>query len=214
MAFARLALAAGDVLELRPSHEPLLEGPRVRSLDAADRFSVAPATFDAVLSSHIIGYRPDFVAHLAEVRRVLRPSGRYFLLIPDKNYCFQHFMAPSTLAQLLDAHVAGRTLHTLRSQIAHAALGAHNNAARHWRGDHGRLEPSAAAIARAVAEHQKRGTAYDDVPAWCFEPDSFLRNMQLLRELGETDFSVVRLYPTLLDNNEFWAVLESPGGAK
>jgi SAM-dependent methyltransferase len=242
-AFARLALLAGDVLEIGPSYDPLLEGPRVRTFDVADsagirekasalgrsnrrvphvhyvssRFDLAivPEKFDAALSSHVVGCRPDFLGHLAAVRRLLHPGGRYFVLIPDKNYCFQHFLAPSTLAQLLDAHVAGRTRHTLRSQIEHAVLRAHNDSERHWKGDHGRLAPpSAAAVASVVEQHRQRGEVSDNIPAWYFEPASFRRDMEYLRELGETDFSVERLYPTLLNSNEFWAVLVAGGGAK
>lgn len=241
-AFAKLLTQGLEVLEIAPFHEPLVTGPHVRYFDLNDKagllmrasalgyptervphvhyaspsadLGIVKATFDAVISSHFVISRPDFVGHLREVRRLLRPGGRYFVLIPDRNYCFDHFMPPSTIAQLLDAHVNGRTRHTVRSQINYAAFRTHNDSARHWHGDHGQPAPTAANVAKAVDAHLKRGDAYDEVHAWYFDPVSFREIMALLRELGETDFTISRLYPTLTNNNEFWVVLEAEGGEK
>jgi hypothetical protein len=50
------------------------------------------------------------------------------------------------------------------------------------------------------------------VHAWYFEPASFKQSMQLLHDLGETDFTLLRLYPTQTHSNEFWVILEAGGG--
>jgi SAM-dependent methyltransferase len=239
-AFAGL-LSELEVLEIGPYHDPLVTGPRVRYFDLYDRagivaraaavgypthrtpeihyvsasadLGIVDGSFDAVISSHVVEHQPDLVGHLDSVRRLLRPGGRYFALIPDKNYCFDHFMAPSTIAELLEAHLSGRTRHTMRSQIAYAALKTHNDPKRHWRGDHAPVSPSAASIARAAEAHLKADGSYSDVHAWYFDPTSFRQAIELLNQLGETDFKLARLYPTQLDCNEFWVVLEAAGGA-
>jgi SAM-dependent methyltransferase len=239
-AFANLLSPELDVLEIGPLHDPLLSGPRVRYFDLGDKPTliaraaaigysthrvpdvhyVSPTadlgcvkeTFDAVLSSHVIEHQPDLVGHLDSVRRLLRPGGLYFLLVPDKNYCFDHFMALSTIAELLDAHVAGRTRHTLRSEIANKALVTHNDPKRHWSGDHGAGLPSVPAVARVIEEHLNSDGSYVDCHAWYFEPTTFRDSLELLRQLGEMDFSIARLYPTQNNTNEFWAILQAVGG--
>jgi SAM-dependent methyltransferase len=236
-AFAALLSPELDVLEIGPLFSPLLRGPRVRYFELFDTpnlrsravakghppelvpdihyvsptadLSIVDAKFDAVISSHVIEHQPDLLAHLDIVRGLLRPGGLYFALIPDKEHCFDHFMAPSTIADLLDAHVDKRTRHTLRSQVAYAALRTHNDSARHWRGDHGPVVASAANVARAVDEYVKVGARYEDVHAWYFTPTSFRGLLELSRQLGETEFSVLRLYPALTDSNEFWAILQA-----
>lgn len=226
-----------EVLEIGPQHAPLLRGPGVHYFDIYDRETlVAQAVgrgypteaiphidyvspdadlgsvdrqFDAVLSSHVVEHQPDFVGHLDAVRRLLRPGGLYFALIPDKNYCFDHFMPATNIADLLDAHIEKRTRHSLRSQLAYAALRTHNDSRRHWRGDHDVQVPSAATIARTVDEHVRRDGRYEDVHAWYFEPTTFRQSLELLHELGESSFKVLRLYPTQTNTNEFWAILEA-----
>jgi SAM-dependent methyltransferase len=240
-AFAGLISPELDVLEIGPFHDPLVSGPRARYFDLYDKetmlarvsavgyptqrvpdlhyispdadLGIVTDTFDAVLSSHVIEHQPDFVGHLDAVRRLLRPGGLYFVLAPDKNYCFDHFMPPSTIADVLDAHLPSRTRHSLRSHLINAALKTHNDPKRHWSGDHGQASPSAAAIGHTILEQSTRDGSYMDMHAWYFEPTSFKQCMEVLRELGETDFSVLRLYPTQTNTNEFWAILQA-GGAQ
>lgn len=238
-AFAALIPCHVDALEIGPFHWPLLEGPHVRYFDVLDRnglierakeigiqtsrvpreihfvspngdLGIVTDLFDAVLSSHVIEHQPDLIGHLRQVEALLRPGGCYFVLIPDKNYCFDHFMAESTIAQIIDTHHTGRRLHNLQSQIEHVALTTHNEPERHWRGDHGAVRLSVERIRECVRAFLSHPDLYVDVHAWYFTPDSFCRNLKLLRELSYTNFSVSRVYPTMLNANEFWAVLSLP----
>ena len=90
----------------------------------------------AVFSSHCIEHQPDLVRHLQEVANLLEPDGAYFLLIPNKLYCFDHFIAETSVADVMLAHHLGHRVHTLASVIEHRALTTHNDPSRHWLGDH------------------------------------------------------------------------------
>lgn len=60
--------------------------------------------FDIVFSCHMIEHAPDLISHLQMVHNLLVPGGYYFLIVPDKRYCFDHFKPESTTADVLYAH--------------------------------------------------------------------------------------------------------------
>lgn len=239
-AFVGLIPPDARVLEIGPFAAPLVRGPHVRYVDAyptaqlrqrAVDLGMDPAgvpeihwvtdgvnldgvdeRFDVVVSSHSIEHQPDVVAHLRAVESVLAPGGRYFLLVPDHRYCFDHFIAPSTIAQVVGAHLEARTRHTPASVLEHRVLTTHNEPSRHWEGDHG--DPVADRVARlrgAMAEIES-AEGYIDVHAWYFTPRTFRSIVEDLAGLGLIGLGVERMFPTRRGSNEFWAILATPGG--
>jgi SAM-dependent methyltransferase len=61
---------------------------RVRQGDAQD-LDFAEDSFDVVLMNEVLEHVPDDVAALREVRRVLRPGGRFVLFAPNRLYPFE-----------------------------------------------------------------------------------------------------------------------------
>lgn len=242
--FAALA-ADATALEIGPFAQPLLSGPRVRYADIyptdelrrmaqragldSDRvpqidWVVKPtdlgaidATFEVVLTSHVIEHQPNLVGHLRQVRALLEPGGCYLLAIPDHRYCFDHFKSPSTIVDVLDAFVRDVHRHDPRSLIRSRYQVTHNDPVRHWAGDHGlpdhnphfpftdRIQLLGDALAM-LDSHS--GGLYDD-HAWFFTPDSFGAIIDDLTALQLVPFSVERLYPTLHNTLEFWAILRA-----
>ncbi len=166
--------------------------------------------YDAVISSHCIEHQPDLIKHLTDVHSLVQANaGRYFLLIPDKRYCFDRFIAESTIADILEAHEAQRIVHTLKSVIEHRALITANNATEHWKKTQkGVPKVDPAKVNNALKEWRNAQGAYIDVHAWYFTPDSFAEIISLLNKLSLIDLEVERLYPTRRFRNEFWAILK------
>lgn len=232
-----------DCLEIGPFDCPVLAGPNVRYFDLMDQQGLAKraaelgrhhgrtpridyvsptgdlgvvgdASFDAVLSAHVVEHQPDLVRHLREVARILRPGGIYVAIIPDKRYCFDHFLRDTTIADVVDMHVAGARTHRLKSVIEHRALTCHNDPVRHWAGDHGDGRVSLDAVRRAVDEYVAAAGGYVDVHAWQFHPVQFRAIMEQLVALGLSELHPVRVYGTVRDSFEFIAVLErAPQGS-
>jgi len=199
----------GDALEIGPSWSPILRGPRVAYLDVfnaaelrarAKKHGVDPELcptvidfvgdiadvdrkFDYVVSSHSIEHQPDLVHHLKCVRELLNPGGRYYLIIPDKRFCFDARKAESTIAGVLQAHKEKRTHHTLQSVIEGAVYSTHNDAVMHWQ-------------------------APPDVHAWYFTPTSFRAITSTLFKLGLTGLEPLRVFNTPRNSLEFCAVLQ------
>ncbi|TVV71879.1 class I SAM-dependent methyltransferase [Sphingomonas solaris] len=228
--------AAASALEIGPFCSPVLTGPNVKYLDVltpeglraraaeigldatncperidylGDLGDVTDS-FDAVFSSHAIEHQPDLVRHLNEVAAVLKPGGRYYLLVPDKRFCFDHFMAESTVAQVVDAHEVRRRVHSLMSVIENHAFATHNNSEMHWMGDHGTpFGPDEAyRVTAGMDRHAAAAGDYIDVHAWYFTPASFAVIIETLFRLNLTKLRPAVVYETPRNRLEFSAVLE------
>lgn len=184
--------------------------PRIDFVSETGDFAAVTERFDAVLSSHVIEHQPDLIRHLHGVASVLEPAGRFYLAVPDKRYCFDHFLAESSIADVVAAHVHEAKVHDVASVIEHFALTTHNDRLRHWAGDHG--EPVYKATPTRIREVAElfvgSGGKYIDVHAWQFVPESFRDLAQTLLGLRLSAFRVLRVYATMPASNEFYAVLE------
>jgi SAM-dependent methyltransferase len=240
--FAMLA-SAERALEIGPFTRPLLVGSNVKYADihtTAQLQEIAPhlgliasdvpeitwvvspsdlttidERFDAVLTGHVIEHQPNLVGHLQQVSALLGPGGRYLVLAPDYRYCFDHFMKPSTIADVLDAHARNVQMHDPKSLIASRLCYAHNDSVRHWAGDHGDPDihpvfPEHDRITRLKLAYQQATLAPETLSnehAWYLEPDTFASILSDLNDLNLVDLRLERLYPTLHNTLEFWTIL-------
>ena len=230
-------LIDGDqrLLEIGPFCQPVFAGPNVRYLDILDAEALrrrgeaigidvsrcpetvhytqglaeaAGAGFDVIFSSHNLEHQPDLIGHLNEAAAALAPGGVYAMLIPDKRYCFDHFLPETTVAEVLEAHVEGRTRHAARHVVEHMAMTTHNDSAAHWRGEHGdRPNGSDGRLAGAMAAIDAANGDYIDVHAWKFTPQIFREVMAALTDMGVCRLKPLRVYDTPHGSNEFAAVL-------
>jgi hypothetical protein len=236
--FFRLIADAASVLEIGPLGNPALRGPNVRYFDVlpteelrakagilghepskcpeihyfsreAD-LSVVPDRFEAVVSSHAIEHQPDFISHLLKVANLLDIGGCYWIACPDKRYCFDHFIRESSIVDVLDAHGRSAQVHSVATLINQVAFVTHNDALRHWKGDHGEpaYKSDVAKLAHGVDVVVSSNGAYIDSHAWQFVPESFREIVGQLFEIGYSVFKPVQIYDTVYGSNEFYAVLQ------
>lgn len=236
--FVQIAAHHPSVLEIGPFSKPSLIGPNVRYFDVLDSdglrerarkhglstegvpeihytapngdLSTVSSIFHAIFSAHVLEHQTCLVSHLKQVSRILPYGGSYFLVIPDKRYCFDYFLSESTIADVLCAFQDQRSSHTLSSVIEHDALTTHNDALQHWQGDHedaGLLDSVVPRVQAALDRYSAAQGGYIDVHAWQFTPMSFRSIITNLHAL-----SVLDLYPTMIcgtpyGRQEFTAVL-------
>lgn len=189
---------------------PVTDIPQIDYVSPTGDLSTIPATFQAVFSAHVIEHQPCLLSHLRQVSQLLLPGGFYFLAIPDKRYCFDHFLSESTIADVLCAFQEQRTRHTLASVIEHGVLTTHNDIQRHWKGDHedqGFRNPSISSIQAAIELYKNAQDSYIDVHAWQFVPESFRSIVTMLHSLDLLDLYPVMVYDTPCGRQEFTAVL-------
>lgn len=239
--FLRLIEPQTKALEIGPFTKPAIRGENVKYFDVLDRaglirrakeksysfeedkapdidfvspvgdLSAVSETFEACFSSHTIEHQPDLIKHLSQVAALLEDGGRYFLIVPDKRFCFDHFIPESTVADVMDG--VGRTVHTIGNVLRHRALVTHNDPLRHWRGDHGapRGYADIGFFKRGISEFENARGGYVDVHAWQFTPASFRLLMQTLRDLCLSPFECEQVYPTVYGRFEFCAILRLAG---
>jgi len=219
--------ATGDVLEIGPFDRPLVTGPRVRYFDIMDQQAlrvragehgrspegcppvdyvsargdlrvIADRRFDAVISAHCIEHQA---------------GGRYYLIIPDKRFSFDHYLPETRASELLAARLEARTAHTPAAILAHRADTTHNVPWRHWLGLHRperREAPKAARLRAALEQLQAADGGCVDVHGWFFTPSSFHSIIGTLIELGALRLRLERIYGTSFGSGEFFAVLRRP----
>jgi SAM-dependent methyltransferase len=74
----------------------------------AAQIAVEDASYDFVLASHVLEHCANPLKVLQEWRRVLKPSGVLFMVLPDRRFTFDHRRPVTPLAHLLDDYQQGR----------------------------------------------------------------------------------------------------------
>jgi predicted SAM-dependent methyltransferase len=237
----------GSVLEIGPFDQPIMRGVHVKYFDIMDQSAlmdraracgrnqdgcphidyvsdrgdlsvITEEKFDSVISSHCIEHQLDLIRHFNQVFDILRPGGRYFVIVPDKRFVFDHYMSVTRVSEVLAAHAEAREVHTAASIIAHHAETTHNIAMRHWMGFHRPLRTTATYVERLQAALKLisiENKDYIDVHGWFFTPNDFVGIVETLSQLGAIGFKLERVYGTPFGSYEFFAVLrkEPPANA-
>lgn len=172
--------------------------------------------YDWVIASHMIEHAPDLVRFLKNCAEILNDDGVLSLAVPDKRYCFDRFRPNSSLSQVIDEHLLGRSISS-PGKVADFFL----NTVRHgdkvsWSEEIAKDTefPHIAFIhedGRALSEMQKvlSDETYVDVHAWCFTPSSFRLMVQDLYDLGLQPLREVGFVPT--QGCEFFVTLSRNG---
>ncbi|ACK84798.1 hypothetical protein [Methylorubrum extorquens] len=238
--FLSLLDPSHDTLEIGPFCSPCVRGPRVRYFDVLGRdalierantlhysysdppeidyvssvgdLGIVTEPFAQVVSSHCVEHQPDLVRHLQAVERILAPGGRYFLIVPDKRFCFDHFIPTSSIADVVGAYCDKRVRHAAADVLEHESMTTHNDQVRHWLGDHGEpfwAQPGGVdRLRRTMQTFEASRNGYIDTHAWQFTPESFKSLINDLALLDLTRLTASRVYNTPRLSVEFCAVLE------
>jgi len=226
----------GSILEIGPFHAPSITGENVRYMDVFSTeellaavkkaghetsnvpkihyvaskggFDMVDRKFAAVFSGHCIEHQPDLIRHFQGVASVLEDGGRYYIACPDRRYCFDHYLPETPVVDILAAYHAQRRVHSARSFLAQRLHRSHNDAARHWAGDHGAPDgQSYQDLKREIFVDLPDEDDYHDAHAWQFTPTSFFEIINFLHDAELIDFSIERVYHTRFATQEFTAVL-------
>lgn len=158
--------------------------------------------YNAIVSHHCLEHQPDLISHLQQVAQLLKPGGVYLCTLPDHRRCFDRYLPPTTLIDVITAHLERRTHPPLQAVIEHRCFTVQNwqkarNPSRTVRPELPRM------ITEALLEYQTH--PYVDVHCWKFTSQRF-RN--ILRQLVALAYLPERSrWRTYNLGNEFAAVI-------
>jgi|LakMenEpi03Aug12_release.lakeMendotaPanAssembly.Ray.scaffolds.fasta_scaffold06580_8 SAM-dependent methyltransferase len=156
--------------------------------------------YEWVVASHVIEHIPDIVSFLQDVERILSPTGRLGLVVPDKRFCFDFYGELSTSGQIVDAFVEKRTKPTLGQVVDYFSRTSQVNGAIAWGQTRG-VVPQLMYAGESVRDGYRRSIDGDDfggeIHCWRFTPESFRLIIADLRALGLTSLGIVAEHETI-----------------
>jgi predicted SAM-dependent methyltransferase len=165
---------------------------------------------DYIIASHVIEHVPDLITWLEELRMVLKPGGELRLAVPDRRFTFDYLRRESTLADILNAHLARARIPLPIAILDHclnAATVSHIDA---WeqRLDSSRIESTYTVDdAMRIARDSIVNCKYHDVHCWVFTPQSFAALFAKAGEAGLIRFACRKFYDTAQHHIEFFVTL-------
>ena len=227
-----------EILEIGPLNRPLVQGkfvfyfdllptnelkarastegldastvPQIHFSDPNGNLLGVKKKFYDVISSHCIEHQPDLINHLNQVSELLFDVGsRYWVVIPDKRYCFDALLPESSLSEIVQSHHENQTKPSIWKVIEHRAMTTHNDSIEHWLGNHGEYGSDLKQRwDAAVNEFELSNGKYIDVHCWQFTPNSFSKLIGNLYSLRLINFEVEEFFETPINGIEFCAVLK------
>lgn len=170
-----------------------------------------PRHYDWIIASHVIEHTPDLIGFLEDCNSILKDDGVLSLVVPDKRYCFDRFRPITGLARVVDAHLAGHTIHTPGAVAEYtlnvAAKAGQGSWSEGTKGEYTFFHSAGHAGGRM--RHVRDHAAYIDIHNWCFVPHSFRLLLDDLHTLGFTSLREVDFHPT--EGFEFYVTLGRRG---
>ncbi len=126
--------------------------------------------YDAVVSHHCVEHQPDLVRHFLNIRSIVDEDGWYLFSVPDKRFCFDHFIPESNLVDVLEAFYSRREAPSLKSVLEHRCFTSHsfNDGINPYHSKNPKAREKYEAAVREYASCE-----YIDVHCWQFTLDSF-----------------------------------------
>jgi hypothetical protein len=170
-------------------------------------------TYDLILSSHVVEHQIDLVDHFQNIDSLLNEGGVYAAMIPDHRYCFDYFNSPSTITDVLLAHLVKDQNHSLKSFLDDRLTTGHNETIRYWKKDFGTpkiLGKTYFDIQELVNEYKKlvESRTYVDVHGFKFTDETFAQIYAQLSVLHLVNLEIIGLFPAKFANNEFWVLFK------
>jgi len=159
--------------------------------------------YDFIFASHVIEHMLDPIGFMQSCEKLLKPSGKLILIVPDKRHCFDFLRPISTFGNLIESHQTNSRKHRSGAVFDHYAytgdLGGHAIWEAGWGHSH-KLSPSFSVNDVTEAYEIFRKTLseseYCDVHAWNFVPSSFRLIMKDLNSVGMIGLREAGFAPT------------------
>ena len=193
----------GVDVSLIPEIDFVLRQPDGRTVSLAEAAKTG-APFDWVVASHVMEHVPDEIGWLADLAELVADDGVLVLAVPDKRYTFDLHRPPTTVGQMLEAHLNRDERPSVRAVYDHFSAKVAYDKVDLWRGITTGYDAKEHTLQDATEQVDRtRDGEHVDCHVWLYTPDTFLQQMHELRLLGLSSWYVEELVATQRDDNEF-----------
>ena len=193
----------GVDVSLIPEIDIVLSQPDGQTISAAEA-AKSGAPYDWVVASHVIEHVPDEIGWLADIAELVADDGALVLAVPDKRYTADLHRPPTTVGQLLEAHLNRDERPSVRAVYDHFSSVVGYDKIDLWRGITTGYDARQHTLQEATEQVDRtRDGEHVDCHVWLYTPDTFLRQMRELRLLGRSAWYVEEMVATQRDDNEF-----------
>lgn len=187
---------------------------KIHYVNSSGELESVTRKFDVVFSSHMIQHSLDLIEHLNQVESLLNPGGYYFIIAPNKDFTFDYFKPDSVAEDAIAHHIACKGLPglSIRTLVLEKCRRTHNDAKKHWSGDHGELEHNCDSF-RWVSDNfeniNEDHIARCGYHNWFFTDRTFMDLIWDLNKLKLISMKLEACYNTLYGTCSFNAILKS-----
>lgn len=145
-----------------------------------------PHAFDFCIALHVIEHTVDLIGFLRDCQTLLKETGVLVLAVPDKRYSFDVLRPVCTTGDVVQAHLEGRTNHSLGKMFDEFAYNCLRSGLPAWERSHtGELKFfRSMEEVQAIFSHVRESNEFIDIHAWQFTPSSFRLIMHDLYRSG------------------------------
>lgn len=166
--------------------------------------------FDYVIFSHVFEHIPNPINILLDVSTILSLNGKLCLLLPDKEFTFDHYRENTTFADWYDVYIRGEE-YSLPRLVLDSMLETNklNNPVAYWNKTFTKIPDST--IKSCLNQYQKYiddDKLSFDGHRWVFTDRSFLKILEDLYKVNLMPYNLIRFYPTAHHDNTFGLILE------
>ena len=167
--------------------------------------------FDYVVFSHVFEHIPNPIEVLIDVSTILKFNGKLCLLLPDKEFTFDHYRDNTTFADWFDVYFRGEE-YTLPKIVLDYTLGIvnSNNAVDFW--NKNVFKHPNANFEYCLNNYQKYINNFENETftdhRWVFTDRSFLKILENLYKANLIPYKLIDFYPTIYNDNTFGLILE------
>lgn len=182
--------------ELRTRH---LDNPRVnvddlvaidhviKSRDFADHVT---EQVHLLIANHVIEHVPDPIYWFEQASRCVRPDGRLFVCVPDRQYTFDYFRRESDAVEMIEACRDERERPTAADIARHLYYLTEITHTEIWEtGPPLRFKPRMS-FDVALTRANSLAETYTDVHVWVFTSTTFRAILDALRESGHLEWKI------------------------
>ena len=166
--------------------------------------------FDFIIFSHVFEHIPNPIEVLLDVSTILSLKGKLCILLPDKEFTFDHYRENTSFADWYDVYIRGEA-HSLPRLVLDNMLDSVtlNNPMDYW--NKNVTEYPNPNISTCLDLYQKFVNGNEksfEGHHWVFTDISFLKILENLYKLNLIPYNFLNFYPTAYNDNTFGLILE------